>query len=182
MIWCFEKCFRGYLLNLLCIKIAYDICLIYTKTFKTVVQGEINKILQISGVEECHLVVGFKNALVTRSRFERVWKSGLHKVSWQIVNFLGKLMKLLPHTFETPTHPWNQKLQKIHHRNLLKNGSLSKNVVKECERVLFQPLHCKRYRRGWRCGHSATWADLVAFIVFEILPFLWTHFVKSKFK
>ena len=152
------------------------------QTFTTFVQGEINKIIQISGVEERHLVVRFNNAWSTRSGFERVWESGLHKISSEIAKFLQKLLKLLPYTFETPMHPWNQKIQKIHHRNLLKNGSLSKNVMKECERVLFQPLHWKSYRRGWRCDHFATWADLVAFIVFEILPFLWTHFVKSKFK
>ena len=152
--------------------------ILYIQTFKTFVQGKINKILQISGVEERHLVVGFNNTLATRSRFEREWKSGLHKVSSQIANFLRKLMKLLPHTFETPMHPWNQKIQKIHHRNLLKNGSLSENVVNECERVLFQPLHWKVYRRGWRCGNFATWADLVAFIIFEKSLFLQTHFVK----
>ena len=132
------------------------------QTFKTFVQGEINKILQKSGVEERHLVVGFNNTLATRSRFEREWKSGLHKVSWQIINFLGKLLKLLPHTFKIPLHLWDRWDQKVHHRNPLKNGSLSENVMKEGERVLFQPLHWKSNRRGLRCGHFATSTDLIA--------------------
>ena len=42
------------------------------QTFKTFVQGEINKILQISRVEEHYLVVGFNNALATKRGFERV--------------------------------------------------------------------------------------------------------------
>ena len=65
------------------------------QTFTTFVQGEINKIIQISGVEERHLVVRFNNALSTRGRLEREWLSGLHKVSWQIINFLGKLLNRL---------------------------------------------------------------------------------------
>ena len=64
-----------------------------------------------------------------------------NKISSEIAKFLQKLLKLLPHTFETPMHPWNQKIQKIHHGNPLKNGSLSENVMKEGERVPFQPLH-----------------------------------------
>ena len=50
-------------------------------------------------------------------------------------------MKLLPHVFETPIHLWDQK---IHHSNPLKTGSLSENVMKEDERVLFQPLFTER--------------------------------------
>ena len=56
----------------------------------------------------------------------------------QIVKSLAKLLKLLPHVFETPMHLWDQKTQD---RNPLKNGSLSENVMKEGERVLFQPFH-----------------------------------------
>ena len=154
---------------IVCFPIHCVIRFLYIQTFETFVQGEINKILQISGIEERHLVVRFNNALATRSGFERVWKSGLHKISSEIAKFLQKLLKLLPHTFETPMHPWNQKPQNSHHRNPLKNGSFSENVVKECERVLFQPLH------------FATLADLVALIVFEILSFSWAQFVKYKF-
>ena len=58
----------------------------------------------------------------------------------QIVKSLAKLLKLLPHVFETPMHLWDQKSQKIQHRNPLKNGSLSENAMKEDERVLFQPF------------------------------------------
>jgi len=47
-------------------------------------------------------------------------------------------------------------------RNRLKNGSLSENVMKEGERVLFQPLHQKSNRRGLPCGHFATSTDLIA--------------------
>ena len=65
-------------------------------------------------------------------------KEWAHKISSEIAKFLQKLLKLLPHTFETPMHLWDQK---IHHRNPLKNGSLSENVMKEGERVLFQSFH-----------------------------------------
>ena len=68
-------------------------------------------------------------------------KEWAHKISSEIAKFLQKLLKLLPHTFEIPMHLWDQKPQKFHHRNPLKNGSLSENVMKEGERVLFQPFH-----------------------------------------
>ena len=85
----------------------------------------------------------------TRSRLERV--------SW--TKFLRKLMKLLPRIFETPAHHWDQKLPKFPHRNPLKTSCLSENVMKECEKVLIQPFHWMRFRRGLRCGHFATSAD-----------------------
>ena len=53
------------------------------------------------------------------------------------------LRKILPHVFETPMHLWDQKDPRDPHRNPLKNGSLSENVMKEGERVLFQPLKLK---------------------------------------
>ena len=37
-------------------------------------------------------------------------------------------------------HLWDQKSQEIQHKNPLKNGSLSENVMKEGERVPFRPL------------------------------------------
>ena len=94
-----------------------------------------------------------------------------NKISSEIAKFLQKLLKLLPHTFETPMHLWDLWDQKIHHRNPLKNGSLSEKVMKEGERVLFQHFHGKGNHRGAYCGHFATLADLIALIVFEILPF-----------
>ena len=48
---------------------------------------------------------------------------------------------LFPHLFDTQMPLWDQRAQKAHHRDPLKNGSLSENVMKEGERVLFQPLH-----------------------------------------
>ena len=36
-------------------------------------------------------------------------------------------------------HLWDQKSQEIQHKNPLKNGSLSENMMKEGERALFQP-------------------------------------------
>ena len=68
-------------------------------------------------------------------------KEKAHEISSEIAKFLQKLTKLLPHVFETPMHLWDQQLQEFHHRNPLKNGSISENVMKEAERVLFQPLH-----------------------------------------
>ena len=43
----------------------------YLQTFKTIVKGDINKVLHETCVEDCHLVAGFENALAARSRFER---------------------------------------------------------------------------------------------------------------
>ena len=42
------------------------------------------------------------------------------------------------------------------HRNPLKKGSVSENVMKEGERVLFQPFHAERYRRRLRLEDSDT--------------------------
>ena len=44
-------------------------------------------------------------------------------------------------------------------------GSLSENVTKDGERVLFQPFHRKRNRRGLRCGHCG--------IFWEFLDCFW---------
>ena len=44
-------------------------------------------------------------------------------------------MKLFAYCLDTQIHLWDQKIQ---HRNPLKKGSLSENVMKEDERVLFQ--------------------------------------------
>ena len=64
----------------------------------------------------------------------------------RLTNFKGKWSNwlpfekfLFPHFFDTQMHHWEQQLQEFQHRNLFKNGSLSENVVKEGERVLFQP-------------------------------------------
>ena len=79
-------------------------------------------------------------------------------------------------------HLWDQSAQRARHRNPLKNGSLSENVMKEGERVLFQPLHWKINRRGLRCGQFETSTDLVALFMQFWQFFSWTHFVKSQFK
>ena len=115
-------------------------------------------------------------------RRKQIWKSRLTNVKGKWSNWLPFKKFLFPHLCKTPGHLWDQSAQIARHRNPLKNGSLSENVMKEGERVPFQPLHWRRYRREWHCGHFATWADLIAVIVFEILPFLWTQFVKSKFE
>ena len=90
------------------------------------------------------------------SRKNQIWKSRLHRVSLQIVNFLHKLPKLLPHVFDTPMYLWEQKFQKFQHP--LKSGSLSENVMKEysfnllTERVIIED--CR--------GHFTTWTDIIA--------------------
>ena len=48
------------------------ICFTNIQTFETLFQGEINKVLHDSGVEDRHLVAGFKTALVVGGRLERV--------------------------------------------------------------------------------------------------------------
>ena len=68
-------------------------------------------------------------------------KEKAHEISSEIAKFLQKLLQLVPQYSETPMHIWDQRDQKVHRRNPLKNGSLSENVMKEGERVLFQPLH-----------------------------------------
>ena len=91
-----------------------------------------------SGVEDRHLVAGFENNQAGGSRLERVGSQ----------NFNGKWSNWLPveifffhHLFDTLMHLRDQRAQKARHRNPLKNGSLSENVMKEGERVLFQPPH-----------------------------------------
>ena len=49
-------------------------------------------------------------------------------------------------------------------------GSLSENVMKEDDRVLFQPFHPKRYCRGSRCDHFENSVDLLA-LVFKKMQF-----------
>ena len=144
------------------------IYIVVIQSSKTFVQVWINIVLHGSGIEDRHLVAGLENAWAGGSRFERVGSQ----------NFNGKWSNWLPveffffhHLFDTPMHLWNKKTQKYQHRNPLKNGSLSENVMKEGERVLFQHFHWKRYRRVLRCGHFATLADLIAIIVFKKLPF-----------
>ena len=66
-------------------------------------------------------------------------KEKAHEISSEIAKFLQKLLKLLPHTFETPMHPWDQRAQKAHHKNSQNDSPLSKNMLKEGERGLFQP-------------------------------------------
>ena len=70
------------------------------------------------------------------SRFERV---GLQ-------SFNGKWSDWLPverffscHPLDTLMHLWDKKHQNYQHRITLKTGSLSENVTKEDERVLFHP-------------------------------------------
>ena len=55
----------------------------YLQTFKTIVKGDINKVLHETCVEDCHLVAGFENTWAARSRFERVGSQKL-KANGQI--------------------------------------------------------------------------------------------------
>ena len=71
MVYCFENHLLGYLLNSKRINIALTIYILLLQAFKTLVQVKIDKVLRESGVEDCHLVAGFENALAARSRFER---------------------------------------------------------------------------------------------------------------
>ena len=79
-------------------------------------------------------------------------------------------------------HLWDKKHQKHRHGNPLKTGSLSENLMKEGERAPFQPRNGKRYRRGLRCGHFDTSADLIAPILQFWQFFPQEQFVKSDFK
>ena len=72
--------------------------------------------------------------------------------------------------FLTPKYSFGTK--KANTGTPAKKDSLSENVMKEDERVLFQSFHSKRYRRGWRYDDFETSADLIALIVFEIQQFL----------
>ena len=134
MVYCFENHLLGYLLNSKCIKIALNIYILLIQAFKTLVQVEINKVLRDSGVEDRHLVARFENNRAGGSRFERV---GFLQSKGKWSNWLPFEKFLFPHLFETRRHPWDQKSPKSPNRNPLKNGSLSENVMKEGERVLF---------------------------------------------
>ena len=94
------------------------------------------KTIYESGVGHRHLVAGLEYTWAGRSRFERVGSQKL-KANGQI----GLPLRNFPHFFDTQMHLWDQKAQKARHRDPLKKGSLSENVMKEGERVLFQPLH-----------------------------------------
>ena len=82
------------------------------------------------------------------AELENTWAGGSRFEREGSQNFNGKWSNWLPveiffshHLFVTPMHLWDQSAQIARHRNPLKNGSLSENVMKEGERVLFQPLH-----------------------------------------
>ena len=98
-------------------------------------------------------MAGFDNNRPGGSRFERV---GFLQIKGKWSNWLPFEKFLFPHLFETRRHLWDQKSPKSPHRNPLKKGSLSENVMKKGERVLFQPLHRNINRRGSCCGHFAT--------------------------
>ena len=72
MIYCFESHLLGYLLKSKCTLIALNMIFLLIQDFKTLVQAEINRVLRESGVEDRHLVAGFKNNRSGGSRFERV--------------------------------------------------------------------------------------------------------------
>ena len=83
------------------------------------------------------------------ARFETLWlqeadlKEETHEISSEIIKFLQKLLKLLPHVFDTQMHLWDQKSQKSHHKNNQNKSPLSENGLKEGDRVLFQLLKLK---------------------------------------
>ena len=138
MVYRFENHLLGYLLNSKRINITFNIYILLLQAFKTLVQVEINKVLRDSGVEDRHLVTRFENNRAGGSRFERV---GFLQSKGKCSNWLPFEKFLFPHLFDTQMHLWDQSAQIARHRNPLKNGSLSENVMKEGERVLFQPLH-----------------------------------------
>ena len=70
-------------------------------------------------------------------------KEYVQLLPWEIVKSLGKLLKLLPHVFDTQMHLWDQKSQKSHHKNNQNKSPLSENGLKEGDRVLFQLLKLK---------------------------------------
>ena len=72
MVYCFENHLLGYILNSKRIKIALYIYISLIQAFKSLVQVEICNVLRESGVEDRHLVAGFKNNRAGGSRFERV--------------------------------------------------------------------------------------------------------------
>ena len=72
------------------------------------------------------------------SRFERV---GLQSFNGKWSNWLPVETFFLRHLVDTLMHLWDKKSPKSPHRNPLKSGSLSENVMKEGERVLFSPFH-----------------------------------------
>ena len=55
---------------------------------------------------------------------------------------MAKLLKLFPHVVDTQIHSWDQKAKKSQHRNPLKKGFLSENVMKDDERVLSYRSPC----------------------------------------
>ena len=119
-------------------------------------QWQNQKLLHESGVQHRHLVAGFENNGARGSRFERVGSQNF---------FRNRQISSEPSATSCtclwdPNAPLGQKKhQKHQHRNPLKNGSLSEHVMKEGERVLFQPLQWKSNRTGLRCGHFATLTD-----------------------
>ena len=115
----------------------FDNKYLYLQTSKTYVQVETNKVLHESVVEDRHLVAGFETACSEGSRFERVGSV----IALPNRQKPCQTSETSSTCFLTPMHLWDQKFQKFQHRNPLKNGSLSENVMKEGERVLFQPLH-----------------------------------------
>ena len=107
----------------------------YLQTSKTFVQVETNNVLQELGVEDRHLVAGFKTMWLQGGDL----KEEPHKISSEIVKFLQKLLKFFPGVSNTPMHLWDKNLQKFQSNKNQNKGSLSENVMKEDERVLIHP-------------------------------------------
>ena len=138
-----------------CIKIY----ILLLQRFKTCVQVESNTVLHGSGIEDRHLVADLEKASAGGSRFERV---GLQSFNGKWSNWLPVEIFFSCHPFDTLMHLWDKKHQNHQHRITLKTGSLSENVTKEDERVLFHPWDWKWFRRGWSSGHFDTSTDLLA--------------------
>ena len=91
----------------------------------------------------------------------------------------SKLLKLFPHW--RPQCTFGTKNSQNSHTGTPPQNWFS---FTKCDKIgwkstfSFQPFHWKYYCRGLRFSTSA---DLIALVLFEQLPFSWTHFVKSKF-
>ena len=67
-----------------------------------------------------------------------------NRQTWAVAQIATKrrnLLKLFAHCLDTQIHLWDQRDPRDPHRNPIKKASLSENVMKEDERVFFQPFH-----------------------------------------
>ena len=143
-----------------CYRDAWKSTVYSVKTFRTDISGNIHRkcpiffltsIYQTGSLPKQFTIVQSPNHLVLiRGGFyywidacsniarNQIWKSRQNWHACQIATKRWNLLKLFAHCLDTQIHLRDQKSQ---HKNPLKNASLSENVMKEDERVLFQPFH-----------------------------------------